>query len=67
MQNRSSEPPSERLTLTRGSDRRHNVRALVPPYITGEGLVLVDRRSNLDRRAGWVRDFSIDFAHWNKS
>ena len=38
------------LRLQRGSDRRMAQRVLQPPYITEEGLVLVDRRSYSERR-----------------
>jgi len=39
--------------LARGADRRGAGRILpLPPYITEEGLVLVDRRSNRERRHG---------------
>jgi hypothetical protein len=40
-------------------DRR--VRTLIdpPPYQTLEGLVTADRRSAVDRRATWIREFSL--------
>jgi hypothetical protein len=31
-----------------------------PPYRTAEGIVLLDRRSYIDRRSSWIRDFSIE-------
>ncbi len=43
----------------RGADRRrHNVLS-PPPYHAAEGLVLVDRRSPVDRRATWIKPFRL--------
>lgn len=47
----------------RGPDRRHFSEMVPPPYITGEGLVLVDRRSHIDRRSSWIKDFFIRSEH----
>lgn len=44
----------------RGPDRRVSTRISPPPYRTSEGAVLVDRRSQIDRRATWIREFSLD-------
>lgn len=38
------------LRLARGADRRATEQMGVPPFITEEGLVLVDRRSYQERR-----------------
>lgn len=38
------------VRLARGGDRRVVVSSGVPPFITEEGLVLVDRRSYAERR-----------------
>ncbi|MBP5986804.1 MAG: hypothetical protein KA538_06415 [Azonexus sp.] len=43
----------------RGPDRRVSTRIGPPPYQTNEGAVLVDRRSQIDRRATWIREFSL--------
>jgi hypothetical protein len=39
-----------KLKFKRGPSRRQNQNRGEPPYITEEGLVLVDRRSEKDRR-----------------
>ena len=46
----------------RHGDRR--VRNLIapPPFSTRDGQVATDRRSHLDRRAAWIRNFFIDQA-----
>jgi len=44
----------------RGIERRVCTRLLPPPYLTKDGVVLMDRRTYLDRRAAWIRDFQID-------
>lgn len=44
----------------RGTERRLRTRIAPPPYPTSEGLVLLDRRSYIDRRSTWIRDYSID-------
>ncbi len=54
----TSSPPD--FVLKRGSDRRSSNHISSPPYVTGEGLVLVDRRSHLERRSCWIRGFTID-------
>ncbi|RIX49591.1 MAG: hypothetical protein D3M94_00890 [Rhodocyclales bacterium GT-UBC] len=59
------EYPQHKYVFTRGPDRRHSNHVAPPPFITDEGLVMIDRRSHLDRRSSWIRDFHIDIAHWN--
>lgn len=44
----------------RGRDRRSRTGIEPPPFMTREGLVEVERRSPFDRRATWLREFSID-------
>lgn len=44
----------------RGVDRRSRNGIEPPPFMTRAGLVAVERRSFFDRRASWVREFSID-------
>lgn len=43
-------PADISIRLARGPDRRAARPAAAPPFITEEGLVLVDRRTNGDRR-----------------
>ncbi len=42
-----------------GSDRRVRSVMSPPPYMTAEGEIRVDRRSCVDRRATWIREFSM--------
>lgn len=41
------------------SDRRVQSRMSPPPYLTASGEISVDRRSCFDRRATWIREFSM--------
>lgn len=41
------------------TDRRRPQRLQPPPYRTAEGMVDVDRRSHLDRRSAWIRDYQL--------
>lgn len=43
----------------RKSDRRVNRQLSGPPYRTAEGIITVDRRTHLDRRANWISDFAL--------
>jgi hypothetical protein len=43
----------------RAGDRRL-CKNVPPPYRTIDGLVTVDRRSLLDRRSSWLREYSLD-------
>lgn len=43
----------------RRTDRRHPQRLQPPPYRTAEGTVDSDRRSYLDRRSAWIRDYQF--------
>jgi len=44
----------------RRADRRRCTQISPPPYETSCGKVLTDRRSTIDRRASWIREFSLD-------
>lgn len=44
----------------RGRDRRSRTGIEPPPFMTREGLVERERRSPFDRRATWLREFSIE-------
>ncbi len=44
----------------RGADRRCNTLVSSPPFYTREGKILSERRSPIDRRANWIREFSLD-------
>ncbi len=43
----------------RGADRRRRNLLSPPPYQAAEGLVFLDRRSPVDRRASWIKDFAL--------
>ncbi len=45
---------------TRGADRRGNKLVSSPPFYTREGKILTERRTPIDRRANWIREFSVD-------
>jgi hypothetical protein len=42
------------------ADRRQRRSLLPAPYRTEQGVVDADRRTYLDRRSAWIRDFCID-------
>ena len=44
----------------RRTDRRICTHIAPPPYETRDGKVLIDRRSAIDRRASWIREFSLE-------
>ena len=44
----------------RRADRRVCKYVAPPPYETREGQVMNDRRSAIDRRASWIREFSLE-------
>ena len=44
----------------RRAERRTSKAVAPPPYETSNGMVLTDRRSSLDRRASWIREFSLE-------
>lgn len=44
---------------SRARDRRL-CKNTQPPYQTIDGLVTVDRRTCLDRRSSWLREYSLD-------
>ena len=55
----SQDRPALNRRAARGIDRRSRSQISPPPFSTVEGLVEVDRRSHLDRRSSWIRDFFI--------
>lgn len=59
-QNGSPEHFPPIFAFVRGPDRRHCTTVNPPPYLTLAGLILRDRRSHLDRRAAWIKNFWID-------
>lgn len=44
--------------LPRGADRRRHTLS-PPPFQAAEGLVFLDRRSPVDRRATWIKPFGL--------
>ena len=44
----------------RCADRRVCTHIAPPPYETRQGRVMNDRRSAIDRRASWIREFSLE-------
>ena len=44
----------------RRGDRRVNRALSMPPYQSAEGMVPVDRRCHLDRRANWIGECRIE-------
>lgn len=56
-----SEDHVERSKMpSRGIERRCRKQISPPPYQTREGTVQSDRRSHMDRRSSWIRDFFIE-------
>ncbi|PKO48146.1 MAG: hypothetical protein CVU31_07125 [Betaproteobacteria bacterium HGW-Betaproteobacteria-4] len=51
---------SEAALQRRRADRRRCTQISPPPYETSSGKVFTDRRSAIDRRASWIREFSLD-------
>jgi len=62
MANLMQSDPSLPIHRTRGADRRRNTVVSLPPFYGCEGKILAERRSPMDRRANWIREFSIDAA-----
>lgn len=58
LQDKSDVPPLR----PRGMDRRGTTHIGPPPFQTHEGLVVVERRSVIERRANWIHEFSLDTA-----
>ncbi|HEX6734756.1 MAG TPA: hypothetical protein VF096_08075 [Azonexus sp.] len=50
---------SGRTYRPRLAERRCRGGLLPPPYRTADGLVEYDRRSHLDRRSAWIRNYTI--------
>ncbi len=55
----SPERSARRAFRPRSTDRRASNLLSPPPYQTACGLVLQDRRSPIDRRASWIKDFVL--------
>lgn len=62
MTNLMQSDPSQPAQRKRGNDRRCNTLVSLPPFYSREGKILTERRSPLDRRANWIREFSLDTA-----
>ena len=56
MENKMSEATQQQ----RRADRRVCTHISPPPYETRDGRVMTDRRSAFDRRASWIREFSLE-------
>lgn len=44
----------------RRAERRVCTQVAPPPYETRDGRVMNDRRSAIDRRASWIREYSLE-------
>lgn len=44
-------------------DRRACTQLMPPPFDTRVGVVAVERRSPLDRRAQWIRQYSLEMTN----
>ncbi|HMT81765.1 MAG TPA: hypothetical protein PKD66_15455 [Azonexus sp.] len=60
MEDSNQDKPRSLPQRTRGADRRCNTLVSSPPFYTREGKILSERRSPIDRRANWIREFSLD-------
>ena len=58
---------SDAVCQKRRADRRVCTQIAPPPYETRDGMVLTDRRSSFDRRASWIREFSLETSHRSDS
>lgn len=63
MENKMSDAKCQK----RGADRRVSTHISPPPYETRDGVVLTDRRSAIDRRASWIREYSLETSLGGKS
>lgn len=43
----------------RGEERRVRSEIAPPPFAAAEGEVPVDRRTHVDRRAAWLREYTL--------
>ncbi|MBS1141711.1 MAG: hypothetical protein H6R13_3164 [Proteobacteria bacterium] len=55
----ATENQGNAILRERKGDRRINRQLSGPPYQTAEGIITVDRRTHLDRRANWISDFAF--------
>lgn len=60
MKNKAQGHPDRAGKQRRGPDRRACKLMRPPPYQTREGIVTVDRRSQIDRRANWIREYALN-------
>lgn len=44
----------------RGDERRVDSQIQPPPFTTPDGKIDTDRRQLIDRRAEWIREFSLE-------
>ena len=47
----------------RGTERRVRSEMTPPPFAAAEGLVAEDRRTHVDRRAAWLREYTLKLDH----
>ncbi len=60
-QNKTPDCSARMPALPRSTtDRRLCTQLAPPPYSTAAGVVHEDRRSYLDRRSSWIKDFFMD-------
>ena len=62
MANTMQSDPPQPVPRKRGTDRRSNTLVSLPPFYSREGKILAERRSPMDRRANWIREFSLGAA-----
>lgn len=51
----------------RQAERRVRTHIEPPPYETCDGEMQTDRRSTFDRRATWIREFSLETSSGQES
>lgn len=47
----------------RGTERRVRSEMTPTPFTAAEGLVAEDRRTHVDRRAAWLREYTLRLDH----
>ena len=47
----------------RGTERRVRSEMTPPPFAAAEGQVDEDRRTHVDRRAAWLREYTLKLEH----
>jgi hypothetical protein len=63
MENKMSDAQKQQ----RQSERRVSTNIEPPPYETRDGEMSTDRRSTFDRRATWIREFSLETSSGQES